>query len=231
MNALTVKNLFYRYPSGEEALRGVDLEIPRGSKTALVGKNGSGKTTLLLHVNGLLDGDGYIEVMGIVRGHGTIAQIREKTGFLFGQTEYHFIMTDLLRDVMLGIVDETLSLREKRERAMEWLAFFGLERHAYRSPLELSTGEMKRAALVGVLAKKPELLMLDEPLNGLDRESADNLVLLLGSLPVTIIMATHRLFLVETLATHVAVMEDGIVTQFLPVKNALKHKDVRALLY
>jgi len=231
MNALVVKSLVYRYPSGREALRGVDLEIPLGSRTALVGKNGSGKTTLLFHVNGLLDGDGHIEVMGITRSSGAMAAIRDKTGFLFGQHEYHFIMTDLLRDVMLGITDESLTLREKRDRALEWLAYFGLERYANQSPLELSGGEMKRAALAGVLAKKPELLMLDEPLGGLDRVSAEELVNILKSIPATIIIATHRLFLVKALATHVAVMHEGRVILFLPVKEALNCKEVRQLLF
>ena len=231
MNAIMIKDLTYHYPSGRHALKGVSLELPEGTRTALIGKNGSGKSTLLLHINGLLDGGGIIEVSGVRRSRATIAEIRKKIGLLFGQTEYHFIMTDLLRDVMLGVRDAGLSPEQKRGEAMGWLRYFGLEGYASASPMDLSSGEMKRAALAGVLAAKPEILLLDEPLNGLDRESAAGLVSLLKEVPATMIIATHRLFLVETLATHVAVMDEGIITGFYPVEKGLRLKKVKDLLY
>ena len=230
MNALTITGLTYRYPSGAAALDGVNLEIPAGSKTALVGKNGSGKSTLLLHINGLLDGEGSIEVMGITRHRKTMPLIREKTGLLFGQTEYHFIMTDLLRDVMLGVPGR-LTPRQKRDRAMEWLTRFGLDRYASTSPLDLSAGEMKRAALAGVLAKEPELLVLDEPLSGLDRRSAAGLIDILKSIDTTMIIATHRLYLVKNLATHVAHMDKGRITGLYTAAAGLKRKEIRDLLF
>ncbi|MBN1534041.1 MAG: ABC transporter ATP-binding protein [Spirochaetes bacterium] len=231
MQALSIRNLSYRYPGGKEALRGIDLDVPAGSKTALIGKNGSGKTTLLLHINGLLDGEGIIEVTGIRRAPGTMGEIRKRVGLLFGQTEYHFIMTDLLRDVMLSLQELEPDMERRREAALGWLSRFGLDEYAASSPLDLSTGEMKRAALAGVLARNPSLLVLDEPLSGLDRESALDLVAMLRGIATTMIISTHRLFIAERLATHIAVIEEGRIAGFYPAARALRKKGVRDLLF
>ncbi len=229
-NALVVRDLSYRYPDGRRGLSGVTIEVERGMRVALVGKNGSGKTTLLLHINGLLDGKGHISVMGIVRNRKTMREIRSKVGYLFSQVEYQFIMPDLISDVMLGLSGGKEKSQEARDAAMEWLRRFNLERYAEYSPLDLSAGEMKRAALAGILAGKPDLLLLDEPLNNLDRESGDDLISLLADTPATMLIATHRLHIVKGLATHVAVMKNGAVTAFLSNTDALRDEEVLNLL-
>ncbi len=231
MTALRIQNLTYRYPDGKVALKSINLEVPKNSKTMLIGKNGSGKTTLLLHINGLLDGEGDIEILGLRRSGKTIREIRKKVGILFGQTEYHFIMTDLLSDVMLSLQEGGHDTEMRKELAMSWLARFGLSRYADSSPLDLSTGEMKRAALAGVLARDPDIIILDEPLNGLDSENSRGLIGLLRGIPATMIIATHSLFLVENLATHIAVMEDGVITGFYSKQSGLKRKNVRDILF
>ncbi len=232
MKAIVVKNLSYRYPDGREGLSGVDLEVLAGMKVCLLGRNGSGKTTLLLHLNGLLDGDGTIEVMGVRRGRTTVPEMRRRVGILFSHVEHHFIMNDLLNDVILSVDDAAAPTAEgKRLRAMEWLERFDLVRYRDCSPLELSAGEMKRAALAGVLAREPDVLLLDEPLQGLDRENAARLVSLLKPLEKTMLVATHQRFLVEEIATHVAVMERGKVAGLYTKREGLERKDVRGLLF
>jgi energy-coupling factor transporter ATP-binding protein EcfA2 len=225
MKALLIKDLSYRYSDGRSGLEGVDIEIEKGSKVCLIGRNGSGKTTLLLHINGLLNGEGLIEVMGIRRSRETMKDIRKKTGFLFSQVEHHFIMPELLNDVLLGTDDP-----DNSGSAMKLLEAFNLTKYIGKNPLELSAGEMKRAALAGVLARDPEILLLDEPLQNLDRENSEKLLSILLGLKKSMLIAPHSRFLVERLADQVAIMENGRITALYEKKSAMKRKDVKDLL-
>ncbi|MCU0846219.1 MAG: energy-coupling factor ABC transporter ATP-binding protein [Spirochaetes bacterium] len=231
MKSLVVRNLTYGYPDGRRALDGVNLEIEEGMRVCLAGKNGSGKTTLFLNIDGLLDGDGFISVKGMERSAESMARIRKSVGFLFSHVEHQFIMTDLLNDIILSVGDEASGAAAKKDIAMQWLERFDLARYADRNPLDLSTGEMKRAALAGVLARRPGLLLLDEPLGGLDRENGEKLAAMLRTLSTTMLIATHRRFMVEEVATHVAVMEEGRITGLYERSKALKRRDVRMLLF
>jgi cobalt/nickel transport system ATP-binding protein len=226
MKALILKDLHYIYKDGRKGLTGVNFECEEGSKVCLIGKNGSGKTTLLLHINGLLNGTGLIEVMGIRRSKNTMKEIRQKTGLLFSQVEHHFIMPELINDILLGVEAGSAGY----EKAMEIIGYFNLNRYAGTNPLELSSGEMKRAALAGILARQPELLLLDEPLQNLDRENSTKLMDILSSLKVTMLIATHSRFLVENLADQVAVMDSGRITGVYTKSKAMKRKDVNDLL-
>ncbi len=228
---LIIRQLNYTYPHSRSGLREINLEVPAGMRLALVGKNGSGKTTLLLHIVGLLDGSGHMEIAGLERKGGNMAEIRRRVGFLFSQVEYQFIMPDVLNDVLLGVRRDGASGEEALEEARRWLSRFGLEKYQGSSPLELSSGEMKRAALAGILASGPRLLLLDEPLNNLDRENSLALIASLKSLETTMILSTHRDLLVRELATHVALMEEGTIAGIYPRREALKRRDITALLF
>jgi cobalt/nickel transport system ATP-binding protein len=229
MNALVIKNLSYAYPNGKAVLSDVNLTIQEGNRVALIGENGSGKSTLLLHINGLLDGQGFIEVMGILRSKKNMKAIRHSIGCLFNPVEYQFIMPDLVHDIMISL-PEHLSDKEKYNSALQWLKKFNLEQYASSSPLELSSGEMKKAALAGILAREPAFLLLDEPLNNLDRTSSFEILKLLASMTQTMLIATHRYSIAEKLATHIAVMKSGSITGYYNVKEALSLKEVKELL-
>lgn len=231
MNALAIKGLEYQYPDGRYGLRGVDFTVEEGNRVALIGSNGSGKTTLLLHVIGLLDGDGYIEVMGIERTRKTIREIRKRVGFLFSQVEYQFIMPDLLNDIILGFSETSLPRELKKDKAMQWLENLNLSQYSDRSPLDLSSGEMKRAALAAILSRDPDILLLDEPLNNLDKQNSMILIEILRSLKNTMIFATHRRLLVEQLSTHIALMEGGRITGFYRKEDGLKLSREKDLLF
>lgn len=230
MNALSIANLRYRYPDGTDALREVSLEVPVGMRLALVGGNGSGKSTLLLNIAGLLDGAGDISLMGVPRTKKTMPALRRRIGYLFSQVEYQFIMPSVRLDVALSLEGLPLSDDEKRDRAAGWVARLGLADKADRYPLDLSAGEMKRAALAAILAREPELLLLDEPLNSLDRRGAAALIDILKGVDTTMVIATHRRFIVEELATHVAVLERGSVVTVCERAEALSLASVRELL-
>jgi len=229
MNSIVIENLNYKYQDGRQGLNNVNLTVEEGSRVALVGKNGSGKSTLLLHINGLLDGPGHIEVMGLKRTKKNMKSIRRSIGCLFNPIEYQFVMPDLVNDIMISLPGE-LSDQEKYNSAMLWLKKFNLEQYALNSPLELSSGEMKRAALAGVIAREPEVLLFDEPLNNIDRQAAFDLVKTLSSMKQTMLIATHRLLIAEKLATHIALMENGTIVDYCTAKKGLAKKAVRDLL-
>ena len=231
MNILEIKNLYYNYPDGKTALAGANLSLEKNTRTALIGKNGSGKTTLMLHIAGLLEGEGYIAVAGIIRSRKTISEIRKRVAYLFSQVEYQFIMPDLINDIILSLPCTSMNIEEKKQIAEQWLERFNLSQYSSSNPLDLSSGEMKRAALAGVLAKEPELLLLDEPLNNLDRENSVILIELLRSFSATMLIATHRRFIIEELATHIAVMERGAITGYYEKNKALKKKEIRELIF
>jgi cobalt/nickel transport system ATP-binding protein len=226
-----IENLTYTFPDGYAALRGVNLTVEKGMRMALAGKNGAGKSTLLLHIAGLLDGDGTIEVAGMRRNRKTIAAIRNRIGFLFSQVEYQFIMPDVLNDVVLGLSKAPGASDDKYAVGMEWLSRFGIAHHARKSPLDLSSGEMKRAALAGIMAGCPDILLLDEPLNNLDRENSQVLVRLLREQDATMLFSTHRAFLIDELATHCAVMKDGCITTVLTKNEFKKSRALRDLVF
>ncbi|MCL2026778.1 MAG: energy-coupling factor ABC transporter ATP-binding protein [Leptospirales bacterium] len=229
MDALVIKGLSYSYPDGKAALSDVNLTVEKGSRVALIGENGSGKSTLLFHINGLLDGPGFIEVMGIPRTKKNMKAIRRSIGCLMNPLEYQFIMPDLANDIMISLPEQS-SAKEKYDAALQWLKKFDLEQYASSSPLELSSGEMKKAAFAGILAREPGILLLDEPLNNLDRTSSLEILRLLGSMKQTMLIATHRHILVEKIATHVAVMKKGSITGYYDAEKALSLNEVKELL-
>lgn len=218
---ITIRNLSFSYPDGKQALDNISLEIAPSSRLILAGPNGSGKSTLLLHLNGLLDGPGEISIAGLDRTRRNMGAIRKRIGYLFSQVEYQFIMPDLLNDVMLSVPEEVSETKRREEIAMAWLEKLGLEGYADRSPLELSSGEMKRAALAGILARQPKVILMDEPLNNLDKASSMQLLDILASLEQTMVIATHRRLVAEECGTHVAFMKNGRIEKVMEAEQAL----------
>jgi len=218
---ITIRNLSFSYPDGKQALDNISLEIAPSSRLILAGPNGSGKSTLLLHLNGLLDGTGDISVAGLDRTRRNMGAIRKRIGYLFSQVEYQFIMPDLLNDVMLSVPENVSDTGRRKKLAMAWLEKLGLEGYADRSPLELSSGEMKRAALAGILARQPKVILMDEPLNNLDKASSMQLLDILASLEQTMVIATHRRLVAEECGTHVAFMKNGRIEKVMEAEQAL----------
>lgn len=208
MHFVNVENVFYSYPDGTEALKDITFTISDNQKVAIIGHNGSGKSTLLLLLAALqLPTDGKITIFDMPVTYKYKSEIRKVVGILFSQVEYQFIMPDLINDVMLSI--NKGSKEEKRQQAIQWLEKVNMGDMLYHSPLALSTGQMKRAALASVLAKNPKMLLLDEPLASLDKPSADAVIKIISTLNIPVIFATHSEYAVKKLADRVLVLEKG----------------------
>lgn len=206
---IEVDELSYRYPNGVQALQEVNFRLYPGETVALLGGNGSGKTTFILHLNGLLRGEGAVRVCGLPVTPANFPAIRQKLGMVFQDPDEQLFMPDVLQDVCFGPLNHGVPPAEARTGALEALKLVGMERAAERAPYHLSAGEKRRVALAGVLAMRPEILVLDEPTTFLDPPAQRRLVEILTALKQACVVATHNLNLARRLATRAVFFEKG----------------------
>ncbi len=219
--AIHLRGVRYTYPDGREALRGITLTIGCGEKVALVGPNGAGKSTLLLHLNGLLRGEGEVEVLGRPIADAHIPHLRAEVGLVFQNPDDQLFSPTVFDDVAFGPLHMGLPPEEVRRRTAWALSQVGMAKAASRMPHHLSLGERKRVAIATVLAMQPKLLLLDEPTAGLDPRARRDLIALLAELPQTMLVATHDMRLAAQLCTRVVVMDGGEVVADGPSKRLL----------
>lgn len=189
--------LSHRYADGCSGLDGCSLAIRRGSRNALLGANGSGKTTLLQHFNGLLQANsGSLHFAGapLDTSRAGLAALRRRVGLVFQNPDRQLFSASVVEDVSFGPLNLGLDETTVRIRVAEALAAVGLAGHADRPVHHLSFGQKKRVCIAGVLAMQPEVLLLDEPMAGLDSAMQSELEALLASLTaqgITIVLSTH----------------------------------------
>jgi len=204
-------DLRFRYGDGPEVLKGVSFRLEEGESVALLGPNGSGKTTFILHLNGLLEGQGTVEVCGLRVERRNLAAIRRKVGLVFQDSESQLFMPTVLEDVAFAPLNRGLSRPEALDRAMTALRTVGMEACAARAPYHLSAGEQKRAAIAGILASDPEILVLDEPTTFLDPPGQRALAELLGALPQAKLVVTHNVAFAQALCNRAVFFENGAI--------------------
>ena len=166
--AIDARGLRFRYPNGVVGLDGVDLHVAHGERVAVLGPNGAGKTTLMLHLNGLLTGEGELEVAGLRVGEGDVRELRAAVGLVFQDPDDQLFMPTVREDVAFGPLNLGVPPTRSRERVDAALAAVRMEHVADRAPHQLSLGQRRRVAIATVLAMRPRLLVLDEPSANLD---------------------------------------------------------------
>ena len=204
-----VKGLDFHYPDGRHALRGVSLQIHPQEKVALVGPNGAGKSTFLLHLNGVLQGNGYIEIGGLTVEETNLPVIRARVGLVFQNPDDQLFSPTVFDDVAFGPLHMGYDPGEVRARVADALAQVGMDAYSERLSHHLSMGEKKRIAIATVLSMQPDILVLDEPTAGLDPRSRRNLIHLLDDMPRTMLVSTHDMALVEELFPRMVIMDQG----------------------
>lgn len=196
-------NYVYSIGSGFEmkALDDVSLTIDKGEFIGLIGHTGSGKSTLTQHLNGLLratSGNIYYDGQDIYDKDFVMKNLRSKVGLVFQYPEHQLFENDVFTDVCFGPKNLGLSKKEAELRAFEALEMVGFPNELfYNSPFELSGGQKRRAAIAGVLAMKPEVLILDEPTAGLDPKGRDEILDQIKKLHeetgMTVILVSHSM--------------------------------------
>jgi cobalt/nickel transport system ATP-binding protein len=208
-SVVNVSDLHFSYPDGHVALRGISLKLCPGDKVALVGPNGAGKSTLMLHLNGILDGRGEIEVGGMQLTRDNLPVIRAMVGLVFQNPDDQLFSPTVFEDVAFGPLHMGLPEAEVFSRVDSALEAVRMSAYRDRLSHHLSVGEKKRIAIATVLSMDPEILILDEPTAGLDPRARRTLINLLRDLPITMLVSTHDMALVKQLFPRTIVMDDG----------------------
>ena len=214
---LEVKNIKYSYNKDYQALKGVSLKVERGQMVALLGKNGAGKSTLFLHLNGIYqpdEGQVFIDGEELKYDKKSLLKFRQKVGIVFQNPDDQIFAPTVEEDVAFGPLNLGLSMEEVQDRVEYALARVGMSGFEKTAPHHLSRGQKKRVAIAGILAMKPEIMVLDEPTAGLDPQGVVDLSKLLRELNdegITIIISTHEVDLVPNYADNVFVLVDGIL--------------------
>jgi cobalt/nickel transport system ATP-binding protein len=204
----------HAYEDGTQVdLCGLDLVADRGSRVAILGPNGSGKTTLLFHVLGLLSAqEGSVEVFGVDPAREWPA-IRRRVGVVLQNVDEQLISPTVYDDVAFSPRQYGLPEADVRHRVSAALRLLGIEHLGARVPHNLSGGEKRKAALAGALVMEPDLLVMDEPFEGLDPMSRSGLIALLARLAeerrMTIVMSTHDIDTVPEFADYAYVLQPG----------------------
>lgn len=227
-----VSHIYGEHTSMEvRALNNISLVIPDGQFIGLIGHTGSGKSTLVQHLNGLMkpsSGAIYFHGEDIHSDSYDKKRLRSKVGLVFQYPEHQLFEADVFSDVCFGPKNLGLSKKETELRAYEALKLVGLEdEYFYQSPFELSGGQKRRAAIAGVLAMKPEVLVLDEPTAGLDPKGRDEILDQISKLKektgITVILVSHSMEDVAKYVDRIIVMNKGSILYDDEPKEVFRH--------
>lgn len=233
--AIILNHVNYIYDGDTEipvkALDDVCLKIEDGEFIGLIGHTGSGKSTLVQHLNGLMkpaSGAVYFNGEDISDSDFDLKRLRSKVGLVFQYPEHQLFETDVFTDVCFGPKNLGLSKKEAELRAFEALRLVAFpEEYYYQSPFDLSGGQKRRAAIAGVLAMKPEVLVLDEPTAGLDPKGRDEILNQIAALReqtgMTVVLVSHSMEDVAKYVGRIIVMNGGRVLYDDVPREVFKH--------
>lgn len=212
---LTLTEVSYRYPDGTPALSGCSLKIKQSARTAVLGANGAGKTTMFLHLNGILrpsSGQVCWKEAPLDYSRSGMRQLRSRVGLVFQNPDSQLFSASVREDVSFGPMNLGLEPAEVRTRVEDALHVVGMTEAADKPVHNLSYGQKKRVCIAGVLAMRPEVVVLDEPMAGLDPPMQEELTMVLDRLHasgMTVIIATHDLDFAYGWADNVIVLQGG----------------------
>ena len=237
MNAVTVEHLSYVYSEGtpfeKRAVDDISLSIEKGKMVGVIGHTGSGKSTLIQHLNGLLkptSGKILINGKDIWEDPKKIREFRFQVGLVFQYPEYQLFEETVEKDIAFGPTNMGLSAGEIGDRVREAAAAVGIsEEELAKSPFELSGGQKRRVAIAGVLAMRPDVLVLDEPTAGLDPGGREVVFSLISDYHKrsgnTTLLVSHSMEDVARFAENVAVINDGRLFAYGTVAEVYSHAD------
>ena len=235
---INFKNVSFVYgektPFEKLALDNIDLTIKKGEFVGIIGHTGSGKSTLIQHFNGILkptSGDVFIGDMNTKDKELAKSGLRYKIGLVFQYPEYQLFEETIEKDIAFGPKNMGLSEAEVTERVKEAMEIVGIDYEAKKdkSPFEISGGQKRRVAIAGILAMKPDILILDEPTAGLDPKGRDELFFQIKRLyeknNITIVLISHSMEDVAKLVNRIIIMKNGHIHLDKSTKEAFSDVD------
>lgn len=226
MGIIRTENLTYVYGEGtpfrKVALDNIDIDIEEGEIVGIIGRTGSGKSTLIQHFNGLLkptSGSVFIDGEELFKDKARLKDIRFKVGLVFQYPEYQLFEETVYKDIAFGPRNMGLSEDEIDRRVRETAKLVGLKpEHLDKSPFELSGGQKRRAAIAGVMAMEPKVLILDEPTAGLDPRGRDRILGLIkeyhAEKGTTVLLVSHSMEDVAKTVSKILVMNSSKVFMY-----------------
>ncbi|WP_033127015.1 energy-coupling factor transporter ATPase [Eubacterium sp. ER2] len=233
--SIKLEHVNYIYSPGtayeKKALSDICLELPHGEFVGIIGHTGSGKSTLIQHLNGLIratSGTVFYNGENIYAEGYDMRKLRSQVGLVFQYPEHQLFEVDVLTDVCFGPKNQGLTPEECEKRATEALRLVGLkEKYWKSSPFELSGGQKRRAAIAGVLAMRPGVLVLDEPTAGLDPKGRDEILDQIAYLhrqsDMTVILVSHSMEDIAKYADRIIVMNKGNILYNDTPKQVFSH--------
>jgi cobalt/nickel transport system ATP-binding protein len=231
LKAIETINLSYTYHDGTKALTNMNFAVEKGENMAILGPNGAGKSTLLHHFNGLLmPTSGKVLVLGKEVATSDLDWVRQKVGLVFQDPDDQLFARTVGQDVAFGPINLGFPADEVKARVKWALEATEITELENKPPQNLSTGQKKRAALAGVLAMKPEIIVLDEPMANLDPRTASKVLQLLlqlnKELGLTLIIATHDVDLVPLFADKICILNKGQIVLQGPPKEVFAETEL-----
>ncbi len=222
-HVIRVEDVYYEYPDGVEALRGVSMTVSSGEFVAIMGENGAGKTTLIKHFNGVLKPTkGRVLVKGRDTRTCSVAELSRIVGLVFQNPDHQLFGETVYDEVAFALRNFNFP-KEVIERRVEWaLKIMELYRYKDKSPYSLSVGERKRLAIAAVLAYDPEIVVLDEPTAGQDyvqKEKISEILNLLRTMGKTVVIVTHDVEFVVEHVDRVYLMSEGRIIASAPPRE------------
>ncbi len=224
-----VKNLRHVYPDGTPALRDISFRITHGESVAIIGANGAGKSTLLLHLNGYLaPTSGEIRIGDFPMSKATLPDIRRTVGMVFQDPDDQLFMPTVYDDVAFGPMNLGMPGPDVEARVRDALQRVGAGHLQEKAPYHLSGGEKKRVAIATVLSMSPDILVMDEPTNGLDPFARRQLMGLLKDFHHTKIFTSHDLDMVLELCERTIILNEGAVKADGPTREIFRDEALLA---
>ncbi|MBP3441980.1 MAG: energy-coupling factor transporter ATPase [Clostridia bacterium] len=237
MPVLSMKGVTHLYnkgtPSQSKAIDNINLDIEEGELVGIIGHTGSGKSTLVQHFNGILkpeSGKIFVDGTDIWSSKKATREARFKVGLCFQYPEYQLFEETVYKDISFGPKNMGLNEEEIQKRVLLAAKYVGLQQELLeKSPFDLSGGEKRRAAIAGVIAMQPKVLILDEPTAGLDPVGRDKILDMIkayrektGS---TVLLVSHSMEDVAKIATKVLVMNDAHIEMYGTVDEVYSHSE------
>ena len=216
---LSTENLSFTYPDGTRALKNINIEIEKGEKVAIIGPNGAGKSTLFSHFNGLTEPtSGCVKIEGkpISFEKDELLKVRQKVGIVFQDPNDQLFAPTVKEDIAFGPMNLGLSYDEVEKRVEDSLKMVGMENYEDKTPHHLSGGQQKRIAIAGIIAMKPELMILDEPTAGLDPDGVEKVLNIMNQLNeegMTLIISSHDIDMISKYADKIFVLYNGEIIE------------------